>query len=241
MAAGYRCYRMDASVGGAIPDNVFNQRERVHLVAEACKAARQGVGPKGDFNIDFHQKFDYIDALRCCKLIEEYEPYYVEDPVRDEHFLEDIPRLRKMTTCPLAPGEEWGARWDFNRLVENHDIDFVRVPLPNVGGITEMMKVAALCETHGVGIAPHFTGPISTAAQVGCLSTFSGPVIFECNYRPLPYLPECLDFKNGKAYTNERPGLGVTLDVKQVKLISEVTQTGRRQFYTRPDGSVQHW
>jgi hypothetical protein len=54
-------------------------------------------------------------------------------------------------------------------------------------------------------------------------------------------LPECLDFKNGKAYTNERPGLGVTLDVKQVKLISEVTQTGRRQFYTRPDGSVQHW
>ena len=241
MAAGYRCYRMDASVGGAIPDNVFNQRERVHLVAEACKAARQGVGPKGDFNIDFHQKFDYIDALRCCKLIEEYEPYYVEDPVRDEHFLEDIPRLRKMTTCPLAPGEEWGARWDFNRLVENHDIDFVRVPLPNVGGITEMMKVAALCETHGVGIAPHFTGPISTAAQANCLSTFSGPVIFECNYRPLPYLPECLDFKNGKAYTNERPGLGVTLDVKQVKLISEVTQTGRRQFYTRPDGSVQHW
>jgi L-alanine-DL-glutamate epimerase-like enolase superfamily enzyme len=167
----------------------------------------------------------------------------VEDPVRDEHFLEDIPKLRQMTTCPLAPGEEWGQRWDFNVLVEHHDIDFVRVPLPNVGGITEMMKVAALCETHGVGIAPHFTGPISTAAQVNCLSTFSGPVIFEYNYgdRALPYLPECLDFKNGKLYTNERPGLGVTLDLKQVKLISEVTEVGRRQFYVRPDGSVQHW
>ena len=243
MAAGYRAYRMDASVGGAIPDNVFNQRERVHLVAQSCKAARQGVGPKGDFNIDFHQKFDYIDALRCCRMIEEYEPYYVEDPVRDEHFLEDIPKLRQMTTCPLAPGEEWGQRWDFNVLVEHHDIDFVRVPLPNVGGITEMMKVAALCETHGVGIAPHFTGPIATAAQANCLSTFSGPVIFEYNYgdRAIPYLPECIDFKNGKVYTNERPGLGVTLDLKQVKLISEVTEVGRRQFYVRPDGSVQHW
>jgi L-alanine-DL-glutamate epimerase-like enolase superfamily enzyme len=75
------------------------------------------------------------------------------------------------------------------------------------------------------------------------LSTFSGPVIFEYNYgdRALPYLPECLDFKNGKLYTNERPGLGVTLDLKQVKLISQVTETGRRQFYLRPDGSVQHW
>ncbi len=243
MAAGYRAYRMDASIGGAIPDNVFNTHERVRLVAQACKAAREGVGSKGEFTIDFHQKFDFIDALRCCRLIEDYEPYLVEDPVRDEHFLEDIPKLRRMTTCPLAAGEEWGQRWDFNTLVENHDIDYIRVPLPNVGGITEMMKVAALCETHSVGIVPHFTGPISTAAQVNCLSTFSGPVLFEYNYgdRAIPYLPECLDFKAGKLYTNDRPGLGVTLDVKQVKLISEVTTVGGQRLYLRPDGSVTHW
>ena len=75
-----------------------------------------------------------------------------------------------------------------------------------------MMKVAAICETHAVGIIPHFTGPIATAALVNCLSTFSGPVLMEYNYggRPIDYLPECLDFKNGKAYTNQRPGLGVT-------------------------------
>ena len=117
-----------------------------------------------------------------------------------------------MTTVPLTHGEEWGLKWDFNRLVENHDVDFVRSTLPNVGGITEMMKVAALCETHAVGIVPHFTGPIATAALVNCLSTFSGPVLMEYNYggRPIDYLPECLDFKNGKAFTNERPGLGVT-------------------------------
>jgi galactonate dehydratase len=242
MAAGYRAYRMDASIGGAIPDNVFNTHERVRLVAQACKAAREGVG-KGDFTIDFHQKFDYIDALRCCRLIEDTEPYLVEDPVRDENALQDIPKLRQMTTCPLAHGEEWGQRWDFNRLIENHDIDYIRVPLPNVGGITEMMKVAALCETHAVGIVPHFTGPIATAAQVNCLSTFSGAVLFEYNYgdRPIAYLPEALDFKNGRLYPNDRPGLGVTLDVKQVKLVSEVTTVGRRQFYLRPDGSVTHW
>ena len=117
-----------------------------------------------------------------------------------------------MTKVPLTHGEEWGLKWDFNRLVENHDVDFIRSTLPNVGGITEMMKVAAICETHAVGIVPHFTGPIATAALVNCLSTFSGPVLLEYNYggRPIDYLPECLDFKNGKAYTNQRPGLGVT-------------------------------
>jgi len=241
--SGYRGFRVDASIGGAINDNIFNTHERVRLVAQACKEIREGVGTHGDWMIDLHQKFDYADALRCCRLIEEYEPYFVEDPVRDEHFLQDIPKLRQMTTCPLTAGEEWGVRWDFNKLVENHDIDYIRATLPNVGGITEMMKVAALCETHSVGIAPHFTGPISTAALVGCLSTFSGPVIMEYNFggRNIPYLPECLDFKAGKAYTNERPGLGVTADVKQLKLIGSVDQVGRATIYRRPDGSLTHW
>ena len=90
-------------------------------------------------------------------------------------------------------------------LVESHDIDFIRATLPNVGGITEMMKIAAMCETHAVGIVPHFTGPVATAALVNCLSTFPGPVMMEYNYggRPIDYLPECLDFKNGKALMND--------------------------------------
>lgn len=240
--SGYRGFRVDASIGGTIPDNVFNTHERVRLVAAACKEIREGVG-HGDWMIDFHQKFDFIDALRCCRLIEEYEPYFVEDPVRDEHFLQDIPKLRQMTTCPLTAGEEWGNRWDFNKLVEAHDIDYIRATLPNVGGITELMKVAALCETHSVGIIPHFTGPVSTAALVGSLSTFPGPVIMEYNFggRPISYLPECLDFKEGKVYPNQRPGLGVTVDMKQLKFVSSVDKPGRADMYLRPDGSMSHW
>ena len=241
--AGYRAFRIDAAAGAPVVDNTFNARERASLVAQACKEVREGVGKSGDWTIDLHQRFDYADALRCCKLIEEYEPYLVEDPVRDEQFLEDIPRLRRMTSVPLAAGEEWGQRWDFNRLVENHDIDFNRCTLPNVGGITEMTKVMALCETHAVGIVPHFTGPIATAALVNCLATFPGQVLFEYNYgaRRIDYLPEFVDFKQGKLYANERPGLGVTVDTKLLKPAGEVTQPVRRPLYNRPDGSPSHW
>lgn len=241
IAAGYRAFRVDGGVG--LGGNVFDVHQRVREVAKACKEIREGVGEKGDWTIDFHQKFDFPDALRLCRMIEEYDPYLVEDPTRDEQFLQDIPKLRKMTTCPLAAGEEWGQRWNFNPLVEEHDIDYIRATLPNVGGITEMMKVAALCETHAVGIVPHFTGPVSTAALANCLATFPGPVLFEYNYgeRPIEYLPECLDFKQGKLYTNERPGLGVTLDLTKVKQVGEVTTAIRRQIYRRPDGSLTHW
>jgi L-alanine-DL-glutamate epimerase-like enolase superfamily enzyme len=241
MEAGYRAFRMGA--GDTQVGAVFNTHERVRKVAEDCREAREGVGPNGDWCIDFHQRFDYADALRACKLIEQYEPYFVEDPVRDEHAHQDIPKLRQMTTVPLTHGEEWGQRWDFNRLVENHDIDYIRATLPNVGGITEMMKIAAICETHAVGIIPHFTGPIATAALVNCLSTFPGPVIMEYNYggRPVPHLPECLDYKDGKALMNDRPGLGVTPEMKLLTQIGEVTQPGRANVFYRPDGSLTHW
>jgi L-alanine-DL-glutamate epimerase-like enolase superfamily enzyme len=241
MEAGYRAFRMGA--GDTQAGQVFNTHERVRKVAADCKEAREGVGKDGDWCIDFHQRFDLADAMRACKLIEEYEPYFVEDPVRDEHAHQDIPKLRQMTTVPLTHGEEWGQRWDFNRLVESHDIDYIRATLPNVGGITEMMKIAALCETHAIGIIPHFTGPIATAALVNCLSTFSGPVIMEYNYggREIPHLPQCLDFKNGKALRNDRPGLGVTADLSKMTLIGEVTKPGRANVFYRPDGSLTHW
>ncbi len=241
MEAGYRAFRMGA--GDTRVGEVFNTHERVRKVAQDCKEVREGVGPDGDWCIDFHQRFDYSDAVRACRLIEEYEPYFVEDPVRDEHAHQDLPKLRQMTTVPLTHGEEWGQRYDFNKLVENHDIDYIRATLPNVGGITEMMKIAAICETHAVGIIPHFTGPIATAALVNCLSTFPGPVIMEYNYggRPIDYLPQCLDFKDGKALPNQRPGLGTTLEMKLLTKIGEVTQPGRSNVFIRPDGSLTHW
>ncbi|HEY8747297.1 MAG TPA: mandelate racemase/muconate lactonizing enzyme family protein [Tepidisphaeraceae bacterium] len=242
IAAGFRAFRMDAaSVRGT---NVYNTHERIHQVFKDCQAVREGVGKDGDWLIDFHQRFDYSDAQRGCKLLEDLEPYLVEDPVRTEAFLEDIPKLRKVTTVPLAAGEEWGSRWDFNKLVEEHDIDYIRATLPNVGGITEMTRIAAMCETHNVGIVPHFTGPLATAALVHTLGPYSGPVLFEYTFGNgnISHLPDCLTFKDGKLWPNGRPGLGVTADMKRLTKITEITEPGApRTTYIRPDGSQTNW
>jgi L-alanine-DL-glutamate epimerase-like enolase superfamily enzyme len=243
IAAGYRAFRMGAADTPA--NTTYNTHERLNQLYEDCDQAREGVGKNGDWAVDFHQRFDLTEAVRGCELIQNLAPYFVEDPVRTEAFLEDIPLLRRKVSVPIAAGEEWGNRWDFNKLVENHDLDYVRATLPNVGGITEMLKIAAICETHFVGIIPHFTGPIATAALVNTLSTFSGPVLMEYNFqgRVLPHLPVCLDFKDGKLYPNERPGLGVELDMKQLTQMAEITEpvTARAQTYFRPDGSITNW
>jgi galactonate dehydratase len=243
LEAGYRLFRFDAL---SVPVNTtYDTRERISKLHEVCAEVREGVGNDGSWAIDFHQRFDLSDAIRGCNAIEDLAPFFVEDPVRTEAFLQDLPILRQKVNVPIAAGEEWGNRWDFNPLVENHSIDFCRATLPNVGGITEMIKIAAMCETHFVGIIPHFTGPIATAALVNTLSTFSGPLVMEYNYqgRTLPHLPQCLDFKEGKLYPNDRPGLGVEVDFKQLTQIAEFTEPDfqRAQIYFRPDGSITNW
>ena len=122
-------------------------------------------------------------------------------------FLQDIPKLRSMTSVPLAAGEEWGARWDFHKLVENHDLDFVRCSLPNVGGITELIRICALCETHDIGIVPHFTGPIATAAQIHALGPYPQAVVFEYNYgtQPISYSERVPHVQAGQALSERSP------------------------------------
>ena len=101
----------------------------------------------------------------------------------------------------------------------------------------------ALCDLHKVGIVPHFTGPIATAGHMQTMMAFPGQVLMEFNLhdRGVPYLPEFLDFRNGKVWPNDRPGLGVTIDEKQLMPIETLTQGASGPTYLRPDGSPTHW
>ena len=251
MAAGYRVYRVDSDIvpTGAPPSarsgrgTAFDSRSHIRLIGQAVEQMRDGVGPDGNWMIDLHQKFDFHEAVEVCKLMEPYRPFCVEDPVREEQFRTQIPKLRLLTSVPLAPGEEWGTRSEFSPLVEQRDIDFARASLPNVGGITEMLKIMALCDTHKVGIVPHFTGPIATAGHMHTMMAFPGQVLMEYNQgeRPVPYMPEFLECRNGKVWPNDRPGLGVSVDEQQLTFVEAMTESAPGSTQRRLDGSLTHW
>jgi len=194
---------------------------------------REGVGDDGDWAIDYHTRLDFPDAVRLSTLLEPLEPLFCEDLVRSEN--KGVYRqLRPQVKVPIA-----------HELVENQLIDYSRVTIPNVGGITEMMKLAALCETHYVGLVPHFTGPASEAALVHVLASFPGPALMEmtgAGPRDVPYFPQHFDFKNGKLWPNRRPGIGVEFDPSRVKLVAEITEPSQPvRVFHRPDGSITNW
>jgi galactonate dehydratase len=241
--AGFRAFRFSVSDPEG-RTGIFDSRRMVERTAELCAQIREGVGPDGDWSIDFHTRLDMSDAVRLCTLIEPLAPFFVEDPVRSEN-PGVFSTFRNLVRVPLAAGEQFGDRWDINELIEDHLIDFTRVTLPNVGGITEFMKIAALCETHYVGMIPHFTGPISVAALVHALCALPVPAVQEVVGKG-PVLPSYLqvgaEFRDGKLWPTTYPGLGVEFDPAGAQLICEVTERlAPVPLFRRPDGSYTNW
>jgi len=243
--AGLRAYRIGPTGGNG--DQAFDFYENVNKTIEYCKRIDEAVGGMGNWAIDLHTRFDLTDGIKICKALEELEPYFIEDIVRSEN-PEVYENVRQMTTVPIAVGEQFGDRWDTNDLIEDRLIDYTRFTLPNTGGISEFKKIAAICETHYVGMIPHFTGPLSTATLVHVLGSSSpSRCMMELGggevERPAYFNEDYIDFRQGKLYLNPSPGLGVEFDPKKADFVMEVTEKTKfpHPILYSPDGAIHNW
>ena len=243
MDQGYRAFRT-GTTGPRKGTNAFNANHCIADTVKQCEEIREGVGPDGDFVVDFHCRLDMMDAVKLAGLLEPLKPYYIEDPIRSEN-KKQYQMVREKINIPLAVGEHYGDKWDSHELIEADLFDHSRITIPNCGGITEFMKIAALAEIHYLGLIPHFTGPIATATLINVCSTYPGPVLMESLVSTTgntPHLPVKFDFKDGKMFPNDRPGLGVEVDFNQIKLEAEITEYNQGlSVYRRADGSITNW
>jgi L-alanine-DL-glutamate epimerase-like enolase superfamily enzyme len=245
IAAGLRTYRTGPTGGNG--DERFDFYENARKTIEHCQRMDEAVGGAGRWAIDLHTRFDTPEAIKICDHLEELEPYFVEDIIRSENpgVYETI---RQMTKVPIAVGEQFGDRWDLNELVEKRFIDYSRVTLPNCGGILELKKIASMCETHYVGMIPHFTGPLSTAALVHVMGS-SSPTrcMMELaggqTEKPAYFNEDYILFDKGKLFLNPNPGLGVKFDPKKATFVMEVVEKTKfpHPILQSKDGSVHGW
>lgn len=245
IAAGLRAYRIGPTGGnGSEP---FDFYENAIKTIEFCKRIDAAVGGGGKWAIDLHTRFDTPEALKICNEIEKLEPYFVEDIIRSEN-PGVYKTIRQLTRVPIAVGEQFGDRWDINELIENRLIDYARVTLPNTGGISEFKKIGFIAETHYVGMIPHFTGPLSTAALVHVLGSGSpSRCLMELAggqpERPAYFNDDYLLFNKGKLYLNPAAGLGVKFDPKKATFVMEITDKTKfpHPILKSPDGAIHNW
>ncbi len=243
--AGLRTYRIGPTGGNGTERFDFYQNAKKTI--DFCKRIDAAVGGAGNWAIDLHTRFDMTEAIKICSALEALEPYFVEDIIRSEN-PGVYKSVRQMTKVPIAVGEQFGDRWDINELIENRLIDYTRVTLPNTGGISEFKKIASMAETHYVGMIPHFTGPLSTAALVHVLGSSSpSRCMMELTggepERPAYFNEDYLLFKNGKLFLNPAPGLGVKFDNKKAGFVMEVTAKTKfpHPILQSPDGAIHNW
>jgi galactonate dehydratase len=245
IAAGFRSYRIGPTGGNG--EKRFDFYQNAKSTIEFSKRIDAAVGGSGNWAIDLHTRFDTVEAIKICDELQKLEPYFVEDIVRSEN-PGVYKTIRQMTKVPIAVGEQFGDRWDINELIENRLIDYSRITLPNSGGISELKKIASMCETHYAGMIPHFCGPLSTASLVHvlgsssptrCMIEIAGGVV----ERPAYFNEDYILFNKGKLLLNSKPGLGVNFDRKKADFLFEITANTKypHPILEAPDGSIHNW
>ena len=141
-------------------------------------------------------------------------------------------------------GEQYATKWEFREPIENDWIDFARIDVCNVGGLTEARKIAGWCETHYLPIAPHNPlGPVSTAACLHLDLATSNFAVQECARIPGEVLAELfpvqIPFKDGHLLPPTLPGLGVEFNESAVADFPPVA--GDCPRLSRPDGAFTNW
>ena len=226
------------SQGGQLEPRV-SVREGVELVA----GVREAIGPDIGIIMDAHTRLDPVDAVSLCRRLEPFNPFFVEDPVRCENAAA-IGRLRQHTAVPIAMGEQYATKWEFREPIENDWIDFCRVDLCIVGGLTEARKIAGWCETQYIAIAPHNPlGPVSTAACLHLDLATSNFAVQECARIPgevlVELFPRQVPFKDGYMHVPDGPGLGITFDESAVSKYA--VMEGDCPRLHRADGTFTNW
>ena len=129
---------------------------------------RAHVGPELHLLHDVHERLAPIDAIRLAKALEPYGLFFLEDPLppEDQQWLR---MLRAQCATPIAFGELFTHPLEWRTLIAEGLIDFIRVHISDIGGITPARKLAALAEAFGVRTAFHGPGdvsPVGHAANV---------------------------------------------------------------------------
>jgi mannonate dehydratase len=225
------------------PDgNYFDPRAYCRNMLKMIEHVRGQVGEEVELLHDIHERLSPIDALQFAKDVEQYKLFFLEDALAPED-IAWFRTFRQQCATPLAMGELFNNPHEWQSLITERLIDFIRMHISQMGGITPARNVAILAAMFGIRTAwhgPSDTSPVGHAANLH-LDVWAPNFGIQEWYRPseldyemFPGLPEV---RNGYLYPNEQPGLGIDIDEELAArypcedIVEQWTQT------RLPDGS----
>jgi L-alanine-DL-glutamate epimerase-like enolase superfamily enzyme len=167
---------------------------------------REHIGWDVPLMVDANQQWDRATALRMGRQLEEFNLIWIEEPL-DAYDFEGHAHLAQVLDTPIATGEMLASVAEHKGLITANGCDIIQPDAPRVGGITQFLRLAALADERGLGLAPHFAMEIHLHLAAAYPRE---PWVEHFDWLD-PLFNERLETKNGRMIVPDRPGLGVTL------------------------------
>jgi mannonate dehydratase len=195
----------------------MDSRPYLNAVPKMFEHIRSKFGDEIELLHDMHERVEPIAAVNLCKELERYRPFFIEDPLPPEangYFK----MIRQQTSTPIAMGELFNNAHEWVGLISERLIDFIRVHISQVGGLSVARKIATLAEWFQVRTAwhgPADVSPVGHAANAHldlAIHNFGIQEAVQFNQATQDMFPGLPTIKNGYMHVNEAPGWGVDLN-----------------------------
>ena len=228
---------------GALNGAYFDRRTYTRSAMAALAHVRTAVGDGVELLHDVHERLAPAEAIEFAREAEALRLFFLEDLLAPED-LEWFHHVRSVCATPLAMGELFNHPREWTPLITGRLIDFMRMHITQMGGLTPARKVAALGELHGVRTAWHGPGDVSPVGHALNLHLDLAVPNFGiqeyCGFddRMREVFPGMPTLRKGYLYPNDQPGLGVDVNEAQAARYPCEPQVDTWTQARLPDGSI---
>ncbi|MFC9334229.1 mandelate racemase/muconate lactonizing enzyme family protein [Arthrobacter sp. NPDC057009] len=182
---------------------------------------REHIGWDVPLMVDANQQWDRATALRMGRRLEEFNLIWIEEPL-DAYDFDGHAHLAQVLDTPIATGEMLASVAEHKGLIAAGGCDIIQPDAPRVGGITQFLRLAALADERGLGLAPHFAMEIHLHLAAAYPRE---PWVEHFDWLD-PLFNERLETKDGRMIVPDRPGLGVSLSDQARAWTTETVEFG---------------
>lgn len=222
---------------------VIEEHRTIRQVVACCEAVRAELGPERDFAIDFHGRPTAALAVQLEAAVRHTHPLWIEEPVLPET-PNGLIRCAEKFQIPIAAGERLFTRWGFRGILERELVAIIQPDVSNAGGITEMVKLAALAELYGVAFNPHNpNSPLQTLASLHLAANAQAFGMLEHRHEHHDFMAQICSKvpkveADGCCGLPEGPGLGAVMN--EEALLKNPVQPWIPESF-RSDGGIGDW
>ena len=236
MAQGFRNVRMQVGLPGmagygsqhkeqgrpqALHDKpLFDRGVQMRRAIKLLEICRHQLGDEVELLHDMHERLSPNEAVQFCKEAEPFHMFFLEDPLSPED-LGYFRQIRQNCATPIAMGELFNSPHEWQPLITEQLIDYIRVHVSQAGGFSPARKIAILAEQFGVKTAWHGPGDVSPVGHMANVTldlvsyNFGIQEYSSFNEQTKAIFQGCPEMRDGYLWVSEMPGWGIEIDEKE--------------------------